>query len=293
MIKRQTAGSVVCPECGRLVGVHDERCLHCGRRNPGLWGWGPALARLGGDFGFTQVVIGGCVALYLIALVLSPDGIQMGGDGLGALLGFLAPDVRANAFLGASGALPVFGYGRWWTVLSAAWLHGGLLHIFFNLYWVRQMVPAVRSLYGLGRLLIIYTVASITGFGLTSLVFFLQLPGPLAGAQITLGASAPLFGLFGAVYLYGQRTGNRALSSQMIQFLLFMLVFGLVMPGLDNWAHIGGFAGGYLCARALHPLAPEQQQHLLLGLLCLVATVLAILASVLHGLRLGWPGALG
>lgn len=293
MSKRQTTGSVVCPSCGRLVGVRDERCFVCGRWNPGLWGWGPTLARLGGDLGFGKIVIGGCVALYALAILMNPGGIRM-PEGLGGLLGFLAPGTGENLLLGASGGYPIFVAGRWWTVLSAAWLHGSLLHILFNMMWINQMVPAVATMFGVGRMVLIYTFASMTGFALTSLVFvFLPgLPGPLAGAQVTLGASAPLFGLFGALYLYGQRSGNRLISSQMVQFLVIMLVFGLVVPGIDNWAHAGGFLGGYGLARLMNPLQPEKQHHLLLGLVCLLAMALSLIVSVLHGLHLGWPATL-
>ena len=52
MFKRQRTGSVVCASCGSLVGVNDDRCYTCGRRNPGLWGYGPLLRRLGNDLGF-------------------------------------------------------------------------------------------------------------------------------------------------------------------------------------------------------------------------------------------------
>lgn len=293
MLKRQTTGSVVCPNCGRLVGVLDDRCFVCGRWNPGLWGWGPSLSRLGGDLGFGKIVIGGCVGLYLLAIMMNPGGIRT-PSGLGGLLGFLAPGTSENLLLGASGGYPIFAFGRWWTVLSAAWLHGSLLHILFNMMWIRQMVPAVASMFGVGRMVIIYTVSSIAGFALTSVIFvyFRFLPGPLSGAPITLGASAPLFGLFGALYLYGQRTGNRMVSGQMVQFLMIMLVFGLVVPGIDNWAHLGGFAGGYFAARVMNPLYPEKQHHLLLGLVCLAVMILSLVVSVLHGLHLGWPETL-
>jgi hypothetical protein len=57
MFKRQRTGSVVCASCGSLVGVNDEQCYTCGRRNPGLWGFGPALRRLGADYGFVSVLL--------------------------------------------------------------------------------------------------------------------------------------------------------------------------------------------------------------------------------------------
>ena len=70
--------------------------------------------------------------------------------------------------LGSSGAIPVFGYHRWWTFLSAGWLHGNLLHIAFNMMWVRQLAPATAELYGAPRMVLIYIVSSVTGFFLSS-----------------------------------------------------------------------------------------------------------------------------
>src|SRR3970040_1401209 len=71
VIKRQTSGSVICTSCGVLVGVNDETCYNCGRRNPGLWGYAPAIRALGGDLGFVPFVIGTCVVLYALTLIFS------------------------------------------------------------------------------------------------------------------------------------------------------------------------------------------------------------------------------
>ena len=128
---RQKTGSVVCASCGSLVGVNDDRCYSCGRRNPGLWGFGPALRRFGNDLGFLSLVLYGCGALYVISLLLT---VATGGNLFsGSVFSLLGPNQYSLVLLGASGAGPVFGAGRWWSVLSAGWLHGGLLHIFFNL----------------------------------------------------------------------------------------------------------------------------------------------------------------
>src|SRR3989442_2668271 len=100
---RQKWGSIVCPSCGNLVGVNDEQCLTCGRRNPGMWGFAPFLNRLGRDLGFTQFVIGACIALYALMLVADPNGINFSPS-----FSFLAPS-RSSLFLfGESGAAPVF-----------------------------------------------------------------------------------------------------------------------------------------------------------------------------------------
>src|SRR5688500_9141396 len=145
MFKRQRTGSVVCASCGSLVGVNDDQCYSCGRRNPGLWGFAPLLRRLGNDLGFVPAIIYGCSALYVFGLLLTMarGGNIMGG---GSPLGLLSPGGDVQLLLGASGATPVFRLGMWWTVLSAGWLHGSVLHILFNMMWVRNLGPATADI---------------------------------------------------------------------------------------------------------------------------------------------------
>jgi len=282
MFGRQREGSTICPSCGRLVGVRDERCFNCGARNPALFGFAPLLRRLGGEFAFANLLLGGCAVLYVVSLLLS-----RGSVGAGGMFGFLSPSWPALFLLGGSGAEPVFGYGRWWTVLSAGWLHGGLLHIGFNLLWVRDLAPAVARLYGSGRLVIIYLAGGIGGFLLTSTVGYL-LPGlPLLhGGMRTIGASASLFGLFGAMICYGQRTGQHHLRQMVWGWILAGVIFGFLFPGIDNWAHAGGFASGWLAARILDPLHDEKPVHVLVAIAGLVASLAAVAVSVVTGLPL-------
>ena len=198
MFRRQRTGSVVCPSCGNLVGVNDDRCYTCGRWNPGLWGFTPMLRRLGADFGFAETVTAACVLLFVVMLAVSGANVRMSG------MNFLSPDPMTMFTFGASGALPVFRYGRWWTVLSAGWLHGGLLHILFNMLWVRQLAPETADLFGPGRTVIIYTLAGVAGFAASSFAggFLSFLPGMLRGGTFTVGASASVFGLIGALLHY-------------------------------------------------------------------------------------------
>jgi rhomboid protease GluP len=279
VLKRQRTGSVICTSCGVLVGVNDERCYNCGRRNPGMWGFAPALRALGTDLGFVPFVIGACAVLYVLTLVASRGNIGMGG-----LFSLFSPSVPALFLFGASGAVPVFGAGRWWTVLSAGWLHGGALHILFNMMWVRQLAPATAELYGPGRMVIIYTVAGICGFVLSSFAGMF-LPGFLRGGIFTVGASAAIFGLLGALVHYGRRTGSSIVGSQALTYALMLGLFGFVMPGVDNYAHAGGFGGGYFAARLLDPLHPERVDHIVIALACLAASLLSVIVSILHGLQ--------
>ena len=275
--QRQTSGSVVCQGCGRLVGVNESRCPHCGRVSPSLWGWGHLLRGLGEDYGFVALTIGACVVLYVLSLLANPSAIGARG-----MLGLLSPGTEALVKFGASGAVPVFLLDRWWTVLSASWLHGSLLHILFNMLWVRQLGPAVARLYGPGRMVLIYVIAGAAGFILSSAIgaFLPGLPGFLRGARLTIGASASIFGLLGALVYYGRR-GPSSIGQRAWTFALVLFLFGFLMPGIDNFAHAGGFGGGYLAAAWLNPLKPESQEHLLGALVALAASALAILASLL------------
>lgn len=283
---RQTSGSVVCPSCGKLVGVNDDTCYNCGRRNPGMWGFAPALRRLGDDLGFVPIVMGACIILYAASLIADPSGLT-GGRGI---FGFLSPTRPALIVFGASGPGPVILADRWWTLLSAGWLHGSLLHIFFNLLWVRQLAPVVAEFYGAARMVIIYTVASVVGFLFSSLAVFA--PGVLQWAlggghpqTITVGASAAIFGLLGAIIHFG-RKGSSELSSQAWTYAVVLFLFGIFMNGVDNWAHLGGFVGGYLMSQVLDPAKPERGDHLLAALLCLALTFAAVALSFVTGLGL-------
>jgi rhomboid protease GluP len=278
MFSRQTTGSVVCPACGSLVGVNDDKCYTCGRWNPGLWGYAPLLRRLGNDFGFLPVVLYGCVGLYAISLLLTVKG---GGDIMGGgLFSILSPGRGATLRLGLSGAYPVFGYGMWWTILSAGWLHGSALHIVFNMMVVRQIGPITADIYGGSRLVIIYVVSSACGFLLSSIagVVMPRLP-IIGGADFTLGASAAVFGLVGSLMYYGRRGGSSLMTSQLTSWIVTMAIFGVIVPGIDNYAHAGGYAGGYLVGMWLDPLRPERITHMLGAMVCLLATALSILWS--------------
>jgi len=275
--------SLLCPSCGSLVGVKDAQCLNCGRRNPGMWGFAHLLRNVGDDQAFAMLVMWVCGALYLATLAADFEGVSTSG-----LLSFFSPSIRSLLIFGASGWVPVFRDGRWWTVLSAAWLHGGILHILFNMLWVRDLAPPTARLYGPGRTVIIYTVAGATGFLASSLAgaFLPFLPRFLAGAGFTVGASASIFGLIGALLHYGRRGGSSYIDQQAKSLAITMLIFGFIMPGIDNWAHLGGLGGGWLAAKVLDPLKPERGDHVLVAIGCLVLSALSIGYSVVDGLKL-------
>ena len=278
MFRRQTSGSILCPSCGLLVGVNDEQCLNCGRRRPGMWGFTGPLALLRSEDGFPQFVMWTCGILYVLTLLVAPG--EIGGGGF---LGLLSPGGLPLLRFGMSGGEPVYGAGWWWTVLSAGWLHGSLPHIAFNLMAVRNLGPGVAHLYGTSRSILIYVLSSVAGFVATSTLYFLlpALPWPIGGSDYTVGASASVFGLFGAILYYGRRGGSSLIRNQALQWIGIGLVFGFI-PGMriDNWAHIGGLAGGYLTAVWLDPLKPERGNHAIAAVVALALSLGSVLVSL-------------
>jgi rhomboid protease GluP len=277
VFKRKTSGSVLCTSCGVLVGVGDDKCYNCGRRNPALWGWAPALRELGADLGFVPFVMGACVLVYALTLISSSGIVGMQG------LSLLAPDTRALILFGASGAYPVFVLDRWWTVLSAGWLHAGILHIFMNMLVFRQLAPGVADMLGPGRTVLVYIAGSVGGFALSSFAGAFLPPLPLLrGAPLTVGASASIAALIGAILAYGHRSGSTMARSYAGSYITMLVLYGFIFPGIDNYAHLGGFGAGYIATRLLDPLKPERVDHIILALICVGLSLLSIVASVLQ-----------
>ena len=281
MFQRRTTGSVVCPSCGSLVGVRDDKCYSCGRSNPGLWGYGPAIRKLGADFGFASFVVGLCIIMYALTLVASGRELQVIRGGFNILV----PSQSSLLLFGMSGTIPVFRFGWWRTLLTASWLHGSLLHILFNMYWVRILVPQTTELFGPARTVIIYVVAGASGFLLSSVGGLFPIP-ILGGGGFTVGASASILGLVGALVHYGERSGSSLIRGEATRLAIMFIVMGFIMSGVDNYAHIGGFAGGYAASALVKPLARERGDHMIGAAVCMGATVLALVYSVFRNLPL-------
>jgi hypothetical protein len=125
---------------------------------------------------------------------------------------------------------------------------------------LRQISPLVIREYGTHRMTIIYTLSGVCGF----------LVSYLAGVGFTIGASAAVCGLIGAALYYGKRRGGvygHAVYRQVGGWALGIVLFGLVIPGINNWAHGGGMAAGILVGllSGYHERKKENMLHRLLG----------------------------
>lgn len=229
----------MCPQCERLVAAQEARCPYCGAWQPGMFGYGPALQRVfGGSFDLTNTITIACAALYVLSLAIDPRALL----NFGGLFDLFSPSGEALFRLGMTGNMIVFTGGRWWTLATACFLHGSILHILFNMVIMRRFLPQVVDLYGNARAFVIFMAAGIIGF--------------LASAGIghgnSVGASGAIFGLMAALISYGRRTGQHHIANDLWISAVMMFVMSFMMGGhVDNWAHAGGFAGGYLAAQLM------------------------------------------
>ena len=231
--------TILCPSCGRLTRADAEECLVCGRRRPGMWGLSDLFRRLFRTGGPTQIITIACVALYVLSLIIDPAGaLSPRGP-----FEIFSPSFAALRRLGMTGIGP-WTNGEWWTLVTSIYLHGGVLHILFNVLWIRQLGPAVEELYGPSRLVIIFTVSGALGFAVSDFV----------SAYPTIGASGAIFGLLGAMVAYGRRRGGAfgaMVLRQYGQWALVLFIFGFFMSGVNNLAHAGGFLGGFIAGLVL------------------------------------------
>ena len=265
--------SQLCPNCRGLISRNESVCPYCGLQSPGSWLKNNGLFRLFKDPELFLKGLGGInIAFFVLSLILSPGGMGVEMNPFG----FLSPDNRSLLLLGATGTMPIATLHRWWSLVSASYLHGSLLHLIFNLIALRQIGPLIIQEYGLARMFTIYTFGGIGGFLLSV----------LAGVPFTIGASAAVCALIGAALYYGKSRGGsygRQVYQQVGGWALSIFVFGLLVPGINNWAHGGGMAAGIVCALFLgyQDKRRELISHRLLGIACALVTFLILLWAVL------------
>lgn len=216
--------------------------------------------------------------MYLLSLMLSARGIGLTANPLT----FLAPDTRSLIDLGATGTYPIEHFHRWWTLISANYLHGGLLHILFNMLALRQIAPLVIREYGSYRMTTIFTLSGAVGF----------LVSYLAGVSLTIGASAALCGLIGASLYFGKSRGGvygQAVYRQVGGWAVSIVLFGLIVPGINNWAHGGGMVAGALLGMVLgyDERTKESAGHRFSGWVCMLATLVVLGWAILTGVTAG------
>jgi rhomboid protease GluP len=226
--------SILCPNCRKLISGDESRCPYCGIARPGSWWKNNAWTRF---FVSADQIVKAIVFLnlgmYVISLLFYPwsSGFSLNP------LSLFSPSNRSLLILGATGTIPIDRFHRWWSLLTANYLHGGILHILFNMIALRQIAPLVIREYGVHRTVILYTLSGVIGFWVSY----------LGGVAFTIGASAAVCGLIGASLYYGKSRGGiygQAIYKQIGAWALGLFIFGLLVPGVNNWGHGGGIVAG-------------------------------------------------
>lgn len=147
----------------------------------------------------------------------------------------------SNELLIKYGAMygPAVDGGQWWRIFTAGFLHGGLLHVSFNMFALWQVGTAVEDLFGTPRMALIY-VLSLIGSGLAIYYF--------AYSDVTIGASGAIFGIFGALAAAGMRLGPRGrnLVRGMLGIVFINLIIGFMVPNISMAGHVGGLIVGFI-----------------------------------------------
>src|SRR5580658_7614126 len=277
----------LCPACRTLVGAGATRCHQCGANM--TFSIAAASRSLGRLMPTTSPATYGILStsclLFLVSLLLTmrESGFQLpGGGGLSSLFNFGGISGRVLQQLGASLPLPA-DLAQPWRFVTAMFLHGSILHIVFNMWVLMDIGPQIEELYGSARYLFIYVVTGIGGY-LVSSTF----------GHFSVGGSGALLGLIGV--LLAMTTGRRSagmqmLRGQLIRWLIYIAVFGFLFPGIDNFAHAGGLAAGFLLGKVMvdrAPVSPEERKSAqLLGWASAIAVVASFAIMVFLNLHAG------
>ena len=267
----------ICPACGALVGINATRCHECGASL--RFSLAALSKKLSGLFGeheapVTSALLVTNILMFGVSLVLTMQAGEAGG--LRTLWGMSG---EASYQLGASHPYGIFTEHQWWRLVMAMFLHGGLIHIGFNMMALMQFGPALEELYGSARYLFLYVVTGATGFLVSAWI-----------GHFSLGASGALLGLVGAMLAVTTKRGGsfmRELRSRLISSVVILFLIGFWGGfGIDNSAHLGGFAAGFIFGKIYTDREPmnsrERQRAYALGWLAGAVVLASFVMMILH-----------
>ena len=241
----------ICPNCRAFISKADRVCPYC-------------------EFELAPAAKANVDAARAISNLLPQNGqiiiyiLGVNGFLYLAMALFNAQNIRGGNFFELSGStLFLFGakepnyifHGEWWRLITAGFLHASVIHIMMNSWGLYDLGAQAEEAFGSGRMLVIYVVSSITGF-LASSIF---------APSLSVGASAGIFGLIGAMIAFGvnQRSSfGSNVKSAYTRTAIWALLISFMIPYTDNWAHLGGLAGGFVAAYvAGHPQLSKPRQE--------------------------------
>ncbi|MFO0881762.1 MAG: rhomboid family intramembrane serine protease [Gemmataceae bacterium] len=169
--------------------------------------------------------------------------------------------------------------GEWWRMITAAFVHGGLMHIAFNMYALYSAGRFVEQTWGSFRYLLIYFISAWGGSCLAM---------ALAPQIALVGASGALCGILAAegawIYLNARHLPRELTRRGKTGFITTVVLMGFIslMPGISGWGHLGGALAGGVAAIGLHLLRFAPAPAKLLGLLLVLGTPVGSYAYLQH-----------
>ena len=261
-------GRGVCPDCMVFAPV-GIRCLdHAtqGRQAPR-----PAMPQrvrstrsgfLAQEGIVTRILIGLNISVFAVNLL---QGASMGRNG-GRLFEnwlLIAQGVDSH------GDLVGVAEGQWYRMLTAAFLHGGIVHLAFNMYFLWIIGTAMEVTIGRWRYLALYLVSALAGSA-GALLISPNVP--------TVGASGALFGILGAAVVF-ERQGSHVLGGQALGIALINFALTFLIPNISFGGHLGGFVGGILCGLAMTRFGRGHAAYGRLGAIGIVGFVAVAVGS--------------
>ena len=223
----------MCPHCRAFVDSKQKTCEYCNNPLPVTAGRRlireQRMRRAGAQVGFTTMILllinaGLFATSWILTLRFTGDSGFLGGI-----------DGQVLHILGAKFSLSIQLHGEWWRLITANFLHGGLLHLGFNTMSLFNLGPLAEEIFGTSRYLVLYLGSGFCGF----------LASTLWSDSLSIGASASICGLIGAMYAFGRINTNSQLRSVALRWIIAIGVFGLLFPAIDNAAHLGGLLAGF------------------------------------------------
>ena len=259
------------------MGISATRCHECGANL--RFSLVALSKKLSGVFGeyespVTSALLVANILMFGVSLVLTMQAGEAGG--LHILTGMSG---EASYRLGASYGPAIFERHQWWRLITAMFLHGGLIHIGFNMIALMQFGPALEELYGSARYFFLYVFTGAFGFLVSAWT-----------GHFSVGASGGLLGLVGAMLAVTSKRGGafmREVRSRLITSVVILFAIGFMGSfGIDNAAHLGGFAAGFVIGKIFVDREPmnarERQTASILGWLAGAAVLASFVFMILH-----------
>ena len=226
--------AVLCHNCRQLMNKDSQKCPNCGAKNFRVFHFFDQHKKMN----VSSLLVGCNVGIFILSLLITSKYSEFSPFGF---LHFFSPSSAFLQILGCADPGRFF-QGSYWVLISSAFLHAGILHITFNMIWLKELYPINEKVFGMLGTFFIYIFSGVGG-SLCAVIF---------GDSPVVGASGAIFGLLTAYIAsaqYSQDLWHRFFSKRYLKIGLIVLVIGFLTPGVSNLAHLGGAFFGYVAGK--------------------------------------------